>query len=273
MALKIFISVDMEGISGVVHRDHTGRNGKDYDLACRLMTLEANAAIEGAFDAGADEVVVSDSHGTFRNLIPDLLDPRALLITGTPVPLGMMSGIDDSFGAASCVGYHNRAGTLGILDHTISSAAVYDYRINGQSQSELGINVGIAAQFGVPIVLVTGDSETSAMARELIPGVETASVKEALARHAARGLSPQRARELVRERATRAVERRAEISTVSHDVPVTIEVQFMYSSMAQLATLIPGVESPDPLTASYTSSDYIEAVNCMRAAIVLAGTV
>lgn len=97
MALKIFISVDMEGISGVVHRDHTGRNGKDYDLACRLMTLEANAAIEGAFDAGADEVVVSDSHGTFRNLIPDLLDIRALLITGTPVPLGMMSGIDDSF--------------------------------------------------------------------------------------------------------------------------------------------------------------------------------
>ena len=92
MALKIFVSVDMEGISGVVHRDHTGRNGKDYDLACRLMTLEANAAIEGAFDAGADEVVVSDSHGTFRNLIPDLLDERALLITGTPVPLGMMSG-------------------------------------------------------------------------------------------------------------------------------------------------------------------------------------
>ncbi|MDP6801357.1 MAG: hypothetical protein FI707_00800 [SAR202 cluster bacterium] len=133
MASKAFISVDMEGISGVVHGDHTGRSGQDYELARRLMTLEANAAIEGAFEGGADEVVVNDSHGTMRNLLPELLDQRAALITGSPKPLAMMAGLDGSFDAALCVGYHGRAGTRGILDHTIHGGVVHDIRINGEA--------------------------------------------------------------------------------------------------------------------------------------------
>ena len=139
MPVKIFISVDMEGVSGVVHRDHTARDGQDYEMARRLMTLEANAAVEGAFEGGADEVVVNDSHGTLRNLLPELLDARARHIAGSPKPQSMMAGLDDSFDAALCVGYHARAGTQGILDHTLSGG-MHDLRINGRSLGELGVN-------------------------------------------------------------------------------------------------------------------------------------
>ena len=273
MALKVYVSVDMEGISGVVHHDHTGRDGKDYELARRLMTLEANAAVEGAFDAGADEVLVNDSHGTQRNLLPELLDPRVEFITGMPKPLTMMAGLDESFGAALCVGYHARAGTQGILDHTISSRAVYDLRINGQSQGELGINAGIAAYFGVPIALVTGDSTATAQALELIPEIEVATVKEPLTRYAAKCLSPSQAQALIRQQARHAVERREDIAPVYYEMPVTMTVQFMYSAMADVAELIPGVQRSDGVTVSFTSSDYLEVFKCVRAILLMAGQV
>ena len=177
MSVKVLISVDMEGVSGVVHADHTGRDGKDYDIGRRLMTLEANAAIEGAIEAGADEVVVNDSHGTQRNLLPELLDQRAQLITGSPKPQTMMAGLDATFDAALCVGYHARAGSQGILDHTISGRVVHEILVNGQPQGELGLNAGIAAHHGVPIVMVAGDTACCEQARELIPGIEAAEVK------------------------------------------------------------------------------------------------
>ena len=200
MPVKIFISVDMEGVSGVVHRDHTARDGQDYEMARRLMTLEANAAVEGAFEGGADEVVVNDSHGTLRSLLPELLDARARHIAGSPKPQSMMAGLDDSFDAALCVGYHARAGTQGILDHTLSGG-MHDLRINGRSLGELGVNAGIAAYHGVPIVLVTGDTAATAQGTELIPDIEVASVKEPLTRHAANCLSPSAAQDLIRAKA------------------------------------------------------------------------
>ena len=273
MALNVYVSVDMEGVSGVVHGDHTRRDGKDYEMARRLMTLEANAAVGGALEGGADEVVVNDSHGTMRNILPELLDSRARLITGSPKPLGMMAGLDDSYGAVLCVGYHARAGTQGILDHTISSRVVYDLRINGQSMGELGVNAGISAYFGVPIVLVAGDTTATAQAIDLIPEVEVATVKEPLTRYAAKCLSPSAAQELVHRQAKRAVERREEIAPVRYDMPVTLTLQLMYSAMADVAEFIPGVVRSDSLTVSYTSSDYLEAFNCIRAIILMASQV
>ena len=270
---KVYISVDMEGISGVVHADHTGRDGKDYEMARRLMTLEANAAIEGALEAGADEVVVNDSHGTQRNLLPELLDQRVKLITGSPKPQTMMAGLDDTFQAVLCVGYHARAGSEGILDHTISGRVVHEIQVNGQSQGELGLNVGIAGHYGVPIVLVTGDSTCSAQAQELIPGVEVATVKEPLTRYAARCLSPERAQALIQQQAKRAVERCDDIAPVSHTAPVTISLQFVNSGMADVAQWIPGVERSDATTVSYTSDNFLEAFQCVRVMILAAGAV
>lgn len=273
MVRKVYISVDMEGISGVVHADHTGRDGKDYELARRLMTLEANAAVEGALEGGADEVVVNDSHGTQRNLLPELLDQRVQFITGSPKPQSMMAGLDDTFQAALCVGYHARAGSEGILDHTISSRVVHDIQVNGQSQGELGLNVGIAGYYGVPIVLVTGDSTCSAQAEELISGVEVATVKESLTRYAAKCLSPEQAQALIRQKAMRAVRRCDEIAPVSYTAPVTIKVQFFNSGMADVAQWVPGAERLDATTVSYTSDNYLQVFQCVRVVILAAGAV
>ena len=270
MALKVYASVDMEDVSGVVYMDHTSRDGKDYELARRLMTPEANAAIEGAFKAGADEMVVSDSHGTGRNLLPELLDPRGYVVTGSQRRLDMMAGLDDSFGAALCVGYHARAGTRGILDHTWSSRTIYDWRINGRSVAELGINAGIGAYLGVPIVLVTGDSTTTAQALDLIPEVEVATVKEPLSRYAAKCLSPSHAQDLICTQAKRAVERREEIAPVRYDAPVTMTLQFTSSAMSAMAELMPGVTRSGGVTMSYTSADYLEVFNSMAVLTSLA---
>ena len=165
-----------------------------------------------------------------------------------------------------------RAGSGGILDHTISGA-VYDLRVNGQSQGELGVNAGIAAYFGVPIVLVTGDSTATAQATDLIPEVEVATVKEPLTRYAAKNLSPAAAQGLIRIQSRLAVERREEIAPVRYQMPVTLTLQFANSAMADVADLIPGVERADAVTASFTSGDYLEAFSCIRAMIMLAGAV
>ncbi len=271
MALKVYISVDMEGVSGVVHRDHTGRDGKDYETARRLMTLEANAAVDGAFDAGASEVLVNDSHGTQMNLIPELLDQRAQLISGSPKPQTMMAGLDNTFGAVLCVGYHGRAGMGGVLDHTFTGA-VQDFQVNGQSQGELGVNAGIAGYHGVPVTLVTGDTPTTDMAKALIPDVEIATVKEPLTRYSARNLSPQAAQMLIREQAARAVVRREEIAPVVYDSPVTMTIRLANSGMADVAAFIPGVIRHDGVTVSFTSSDYLEAFHCCRAILILAAS-
>ena len=271
MTLKVYISVDMEGVSGVVHKDHTSRDGDDYQLARRLMTLEATAAIEGAFDAKALEVVVNDSHGTMRNLIPELLDPRAQLITGSPKPLSMMQGIDDTFSAAICIGYHARAGTSGILDHTMSGRAVYDLRINGKSQGEFGLNSGIAGYFGVPMVMISGDSTATSQATDLVPDIATAAVKEAVTRYSAKCLSPIMAQSLIREQSKLGVESRELIAPIKYSTPTTLTLQFMNSAMAEAAEMIPGVERDDDVTVSYSSEDYLEAFKCIRALLMIAG--
>ncbi|MEE8443119.1 MAG: M55 family metallopeptidase, partial [Dehalococcoidia bacterium] len=175
--------------------------------------------------------------------------------------------------AVLCVGYHARSGTQGILSHTISSRVIYDLRINGQSQGELGINAGIAGYFSVPVVLATGDATCSQQAQDLIPGIEVATVKESLTRHSAKCLSPSKAQTLIRQRAKRAVERRREIAPVVYEVPVTMTIQFTYSVMADVAELIPGVKRSDGMTVSYTSSDYLEAFKCILAMTFMASQV
>lgn len=138
---KVFISVDMEGIWGVVHGDQTSPASPEYGPARRWMVDDVNAVIAGLFEAGASEVVVNDSHGSMRNIIADSLNPKASLVTGSPKPLLMMQGIDGTFDACILAGYHAKAGTASaILDHTISGGAMRSIKINGQELPELGIN-------------------------------------------------------------------------------------------------------------------------------------
>src|SRR5512143_1801552 len=188
--MRVYLSIDMEGIAGVVHEDQTNpvdpRCASEYARFRRLMTLEANAAIEGALAGGATRVLVNDSHWTMRNLLAEELHPGAELLSGGPKTWSMMEGIDRGWDLAALVGYHARAGTArAILDHTYTDR-ILDVRLNGVSVGEIGINAALAGAFGVPVVLVSGDAATAAEARALLgDSVRTVVVKEAVSRDSA----------------------------------------------------------------------------------------
>lgn len=202
--MKAFISIDMEGICGVVREIETDptKGGEAYQQSRRLMTQEGNAAIEGCLKAGVTEVLIADSHWNFDNLIPEELHDAATLLRGTPRGFAMMQDLDASYDAALFVGYHAKAGTpRAILDHTYSGT-IAAVRVNGIEVGETGINAYLAGHHGVPVVLVTGDWAVTAEATSLIPNVHTVAVKDATGATSARNLHPKKARENIRAEAT-----------------------------------------------------------------------
>ena len=269
--LKVFISVDMEGIWGVVHSEQTSPGG-DYGPARAWMAGDVNAVVEGLLEAGATEIVVNDSHGSMRNILAGDLNPRASLITGTPKPLSMMQGIDSSFDAALLIGYHARAGSApAILDHTISSATVRAVRINGRELPEMGINGLIAGYFGVPVVMLSGDTETCAQARSIFGNeIVTAAVKEAIGRTAARLLPLEEARKRLRESARDAIAKRTAIAPFKLSPPFVFELELNNSLQAEAPALIPGVKRPSARTVTFSATDYLEGFKLLRALIALA---
>ncbi|MGE0131949.1 MAG: M55 family metallopeptidase [Blastocatellales bacterium] len=262
--LKVFISVDMEGVSGVVTSDQTSASGADYNRFRRLMTEEANAAIEGARVAGATEIVVNDSHGSMRNLLIEELRAPAQLISNNIKPMGMMQGIDSSVDAVIFVGYHAKAGSaVGVLAHT-GSGTVADLRINGRSVGEAGMNILAAGALGVPVVAITGDQETIAQARELVPNIEGAQVKEAIGTTAGKSSSPALARESIRAATKRALERLSEFKPVKPSIPATFEVRFTQTALADVAEQIPTIKRVDARTVSYQAGDYLQGYRLLR---------
>ena len=177
---KVYISVDMEGISGVNGPDQTGPGGAEYGRARTLMAEDANAAIRGAFEGGATDVLVNDSHGGQRNLRPEELDPRARLISHSFKRHGMMEGLDETFDAIIFVGYHAKAGApRGLFAHT-GSGVVRDLQINGRSVGEGGMNAALASWYGVPVVAVSGDDVAVDEVRQVVPDIRGAVVKRAI---------------------------------------------------------------------------------------------
>jgi len=272
--MRVYISVDMEGIAGVAHEDQTDpiepRHAGEYNRFRRLMTNEANAAVLGALDAGAAAVLVNDSHWLMRNLLAEELHPAAELLSGGPKRLSMVEGIDGGFDAAMFIGYHARAGTRhATVDHTYTSR-VYEARLNGQPVGELGLNAAMAGLHGVPVVLVSGDQALAAEARALLGGdVETVVVKEAVGRFAARSLAPTVACERIRAGAVAALRRRHQPYTLTP--PLRLEVDFVLTQMADMAELIPGSTRSGGRTVVYTGDDYREVFRAWRAMYNLAG--
>lgn len=263
--MRIFISVDIEGVAAVTHRDHTKLEGIEYETARKWMTDEANAAIEGALAAGATEIVVADSHGHMRNLLPDALHPTALLVRGSPRALSMMDGLDDSFAAAFFIGYHAMAGdALGILAHTYLGSTVYAVRLNGIDVGESGINAAIAGHFGVPIALVSGDDRLAAEVEALLPWTERVITKWALSTVSAKNLSPREAQTRIRVGAQRALERLATMKPLTLDSPLHLEVDFIRPLHAQIAADIPGVEWVAGRKVSYTAATMLELTRVWR---------
>lgn len=274
-AQSIYISVDMEGIAGIVHVDQTRRTGHDYERARRWMTLEANAAILGAFEGGAKGVVVNDSHGDMRNLVLEELDPRAEIISGSLKPLSMVQGIDPEFAAALFIGYHAGAGSrAGILDHTYYGRVVARCRIGGRDYNETALNAMVCGTHGVPLALVTGDSTLCAQVKELLPEVETLSVKDAITRYAARSISPEVARQKIREASKRTTERalRGGLKPFRPAPPHVLEIEFVNSACADAAELVPGTVRRGGTSTTYECPDASTVIRVIQAWTILAGT-
>jgi D-amino peptidase len=272
--MRVYISVDMEGVAGVVHEDQTDpiqpRHAGEYNRFRRLMTNEANAAIAGALESGAKAVLVNDSHWLMRNLLAEELNPAAELLSGSPKRLSMVEGIDGGFDAAMFIGYHARAGTRNAtIDHTYTSR-VYEARLNGEPVGELALNAAMAGVHGVPVVLVSGDQSLAAEARALLGDViETVVVKEALGRFAARSVAPAVACERIRAGAVSALRRKHSLLRISP--PIRLEVDFALTQMADMAELVPGSARTGGRTVTFTSGDYTEVFRAWRAMYNLAG--
>lgn len=259
--MKVLISADMEGISGIVHPTETNPGGHDYERARSRMTAEVNAAVAGVLEAvPAAEVLVADAHGSFRNLLPEELDRRARLVRGQPRPLGMLAGLDDDTDAVLFVGYHARAGGgPGVLAHTIG-AGILDVRLDGRPVGEIGLNAALAGFHGAPVVLITGDDAACAELRELVPAALSVAVKRALGQAAAVALHPDEARDQVHRAAAKAVRRHDQVPLVTVAGPVRVEVDLYGPYTVDLAALIPGVtRAAGARTVAFTAADVAEA--------------
>lgn len=270
--LKVYISADMEGISGIVHSDQVSPEGHDYNIARKWMTEDVNSAVEGALEAGAEVILVNDSHGSMRNILPNDLHPGATLISGSPKPLSMMQGIDESFSACVFIGYHSKAGTTSsILDHTYSGASIYSIKINGVEMPELGINALVAGYFNVPVIFISGDSEVCKQAQSILGDkIVTVAVKDGFGRTSAKLLPMDEARKRIREGVKLALKRIKDIKPFKLNPPFNFEIDFLYSSQAEMAELIPGVKRVSGRGITFTSKDFIEGFKLMRALIALA---
>ena len=260
--MKIYISVDMEGIAGVAAAKQVQPDQKEYERFRRLMTQEANAAVEGALAGGAREVVVSDGHGPMTNILVEELHQEARLLSGSNRLLCQMEGIDQTFAAVFFIGYHQReGGGDGILNHTLLGRIVQEVRLNGEPADEAAINGGLAGVFGVPVALVSGDTAVCAEAERRLRGVLVAPVKEGLDRYAGLSVTPQKAQALIRERAREAVAavRAGRMNPYRVELPVTFEVDFKRTAPGRMATLFPGVERRGPRTIAITDNDYVRA--------------
>jgi len=257
--MKIYISADIEGIGCVVRQEHSSTDGREYRWARKMMTEEVNAAIRGAFDGGAGEVVVADSHNVGLNLIPDELDARASLIMGSPRPLCMMDGIHLGFDAAFLVGYHGKAGTADSNLVHIFNRRIAEVRVNGIDIGEIGLSAGLAGFYKTPVALVTGDDQAVGEASRLLPGVETAEVKKAIGAYAARCLHPDKTRALIYEAARRTMKQSGSWPLFRVDPPVELTIRFTTTSAVDRVLRMPGVDRLDGVSVRYAGKDFIEA--------------
>ncbi len=268
--MKVFISVDMEGCAGIVHVDQTRASGQDFPRCREWMTAEANAAALGAFDAGADEVVVNDSHGDMRGILIDRLDPRVELISGDLKPLSMCQGMEMAAGAALFIGYHAGMGaTYGVLDHTYAGAVVAKIHINNREFNEAGINALVAGTFGTPVVLVTGDDRTCEEATAQLGSVATVCVKKAITRYCARSITPVLAQKRIREAARKAVGAARKRTPFTIKGPYTLSFRVLNSGMADHIEMMPGVRRVGGTTVEYKSGDILEVFKALLTATVL----
>ena len=256
---KVYISVDLEGIAGVVTGDQLGPAGFEYGRAREFMTQEALAAIAAAKEAGATEILVSDSHGNGESLLIDQFPEDVRIIRSWPRPLMMMEGIDSTFAAAIFIGYHSSTtNPNGVRAHTISSANLTGVSLNGVAVPEAGINAAIAGRFGVPVVFVSGDDAAVEETRRLLGDVEGAVVKRSISFHSAATMTPKAAQQLIRERVKAALARRASFKPYVVRPPIQLDVSFKHYRAAEILAYLPFVQRTTAHSIRFTGKDMVE---------------
>lgn len=272
--MKVLIAVDMEGISGVVDRSHVDRTTAEYQRFRKLMTEDVNAAIRGAYKAGADEIVVSDGHGGARNILIEELDPLARLNSGSRVPMQMLQGIDKGVDAVLFVGYHAMHGAQdAILSHTMSSAKIGNLWINDRVTGEIGLNAGICGYYNVPILMISSDQTACAEAEQFVPGIEKAVVKIANSRTAAELLPLKESQALIETTAEKAVRRFIDGTAPKPYIvstPVRVKIEYFHAALADSASLLPGAKRLDGRTVEFETSNMLEAGLTFGAAVSVA---
>ncbi len=257
--MRVYISADMEGVSGVVEGSQVNsKEGREYERFQEVMTQEVNAAIRGVFAGGATEVLVNDSHADMRNILIEKLDSRSRLISGSAKKMSMMEGVKGA-ALALFIGYHAKAGSFGILNHTYSGK-VKDFKINGVAYGETGVNALVAASFGVPVGLVTGDNIVCQEAKDILPGVETVVVKDAIGKQVGNLLHPSISYNLIETGAKKAVEKliNGELGLMMIENPVELELVFNQTGLAEKASVFPGSVLVDAYTVSWRSDNYLD---------------
>lgn len=265
--MKVLISTDIEGVAGVVHHQQVRAGNPEYERARVLMAQEANAAIAGAFDGGATEVLVNDSHGDFRNMPAELLDARAQFVLGKPRHLGMMAGVEQGVDAVCMIGYHSRAQGRGILAHTTNSFAFARVIFNGHEMGEAGMYGALAGEYDVPVVMASGDDQFIEEHRSLFPRATFVQTKRATGQTSGISLSPETARGAIRAgvaaalRAPRPAPYRLDTpleARIETQTPALADLFCQWPTLRRLAADAIGFEAP-------TVEAAVRIVNCLSA--------
>ncbi|BEP35434.1 M55 family metallopeptidase [Variovorax sp. V59] len=266
--MKVLISTDIEGVAGVYHHEQARPGNPEYERARLLMAHEANAAIAGAFEAGATEVLVNDSHGGFRNMPPDVLDARARVVQGKPRYLSMVAGVEEGVDAVCMVGYHSRAQGRGILAHTINSFAFAGIRLGEQELGEAGLYGALAGEYGAPVVMASGDDVFIAENRPIFPHATFVQTKRATGFSSGVSLSPEQSRAAIRAGVVQGLAGRDSAAALVFKGPQVVTLRTQSPAMADLFCQWPSFERIDGVTLRFTA-DTVEAavrmLNCCSA--------
>lgn len=260
--MRILISADMEGATGVTWTDDVVPGTEQWQRFRRLLTTDVNATIDGLYQGGATDVLVNEAHASQRNLLLEDLDVRARMLTGRHKPLSMMQGIDSGVDGVVFIGYHAGAGDRGVLAHTYLTNQITGVWLDGEAASEGRLNAALAAEYGVPVLMVSGDDQTCRDATGYASDAERVAVKECVSRYAAICLPPQRTAIALTEAATRGMKRagRGEPSTGRH----RIEVEFDASHLAEAAAVVPTVEQLDVRRVGFDAENMTEAMKAFK---------
>jgi len=263
--MRVHVSADIEGVAGVVAPAQGQAGHAEHEKARILMSLEVNALVEGLVAAGATEIVVNDSHGAMTNLLPGLIHPAADLILGKPKPMNMACGLSADFDLFMMLGHHSRAGAGGVLAHTTNGFAFREVRVNGRPCGEPAIYGAYAAELGVPVGLISGDDVTRDENIALFPDAEFVVVKTAMGQRAARQVSVERARAMLREGAIRAVERARDNRPRRWEGPFLAEFVMNSAALADQMAVLPPARRSDATTIAFDCSSMADVIGWMAA--------